>query len=92
MARVLHISCCRRVSSNEGQAAGLTPQQHAAILYDQWLLDVPKLMDVCVLYGPANPALLQRFMQQVCVIERMVVISMRKRGTASPLLSGCYGD
>lgn len=58
-----------RVSSSEGQAAGLTTQQHAALLYDQWLLDVPKLMDVCVLYGPTNTALLKQFMQQVCLLS-----------------------
>ncbi len=48
-----------------GEPHGPTLAEQAAVLYDGWLLDVPKLMDVAVLYGAANSALVRRFMRQV---------------------------
>ena len=35
------------------------------MLYDKWLLDIPKLLDIAVLYGRDNPALIQQLMRQV---------------------------
>ena len=45
---------------------GTPPQQERrALLYDGWLLDVPKLLDLAALYGPSNPGLLRRLMSAV---------------------------
>ena len=35
------------------------------MLYDLWLLDVPKLLDLAALYGTGSPKLVHRLMQQV---------------------------
>ena len=45
---------------------GPSPPEQAELLYNRCLLDVPRLMDVAALYGPANPGLTGKFMQQVC--------------------------
>ncbi|MEW5300920.1 MAG: hypothetical protein WDW36_003812 [Sanguina aurantia] len=89
LARRMFMVLMRMVSSTEGQAAGLTPQQHAALLYDQWLLDVPKLMDVCVLYGPTNTALLKQFMQQVFALQPRYTQDLE---TLAPLLVQNLGE
>ena len=57
---VLSASC--RVTVEDG---GPGAKQQATMLYDLWLLDVPKLMDLAVLYGQDNATLLLQFMQQV---------------------------
>jgi hypothetical protein len=54
---------CLRVAAGE---EGTPPEQErAALLYDGWLLDVPKLLDLAALYGPSNPGLLRRMMSAV---------------------------
>ena len=39
--------------------------QRAQLLYDKWVLDVPKLLDLAAIYGPDNAVLVQQLMQQV---------------------------
>lgn len=58
--------------------------QRAQLLYDKWVLDVPKLLDLAALYGPDNAGLVQQLMQQVCKLHFPVIASMscsRQRGT-----------
>jgi hypothetical protein len=55
---------CRLARVTTGERGGPEPAEQAALLYDRWLLDVPKLMDVAALYGAANGALARRFMRQ----------------------------
>lgn len=47
-----------------GEPGGPGAAEQADALYNGWLLDVPKLMDVAVLYGRANGELVRRFMRQ----------------------------
>lgn len=42
-----------------------TRSQNAQVLYDRWVLDVPKLFDLAAIYGPDNAKLLQQLLQQV---------------------------
>ncbi len=49
----------------EASKGGPDAQEQAQLLYNRWILDIPKLMDVAALYGRANPDLTQRFMRQV---------------------------
>ncbi|KAF8062062.1 hypothetical protein HT031_004322 [Scenedesmus sp. PABB004] len=50
-------------------AGALQPGDAAAALYDRWLVDVPKLMDLAVLYGPGNPELTRQLLQQVLRLQ-----------------------
>ena len=47
------------------EPGGLPADKQAALLYNKWLLDMPKLLDIAVLYGRDNPALVQQLMQMV---------------------------
>ena len=39
--------------------------ERAALLYNSWWLDVPKLMDIAALYGQPNQDLCRTFMRKV---------------------------
>ncbi|KAK9846540.1 hypothetical protein WJX81_006226 [Elliptochloris bilobata] len=52
-----------------GERGGPAAAEQADALYSGWLLDVPKLMDVAVLWGGANGDLVRRFMQQVFELQ-----------------------
>ena len=47
------------------QANYFTPAAHADIIYQHYLFDVPKLMDLCVLYGNSNKTLLSKLVANV---------------------------
>ena len=47
------------------EPGGPAREEQGALLYDKWLLDVPKLLDIAVLYGGDNPKLVQQLMQKV---------------------------
>jgi hypothetical protein len=54
-------------------AAGSKPppsaQQVADLLYNQWLLDVPKMMDLAVLYGPGSSSLTGQLLQALLLLQ-----------------------
>ena len=52
-----------RVSRENG--AGISAAEQAKVLYERWILDIPKLMDIAVLYGRKNPGLTRRLLEQV---------------------------
>lgn len=33
------------------------------MVYDKWLLDVPKLLDITAIYGPANPEIIRKLIE-----------------------------
>lgn len=43
--------------------------QAAELLYGKWLLDVPKMMDIAVLYGPGTSQLTRQLLQQLLVLQ-----------------------
>jgi len=43
------------VTTNE-PGTPLSPFEQGALLYDRWLLDLPKVLDICVLFGAENRA------------------------------------
>jgi activating signal cointegrator complex subunit 2 len=43
--------------------------QVADLLYDRWLLDVPKMMDLAVLFGPGSSRLTQQLLQQLLHLQ-----------------------
>ena len=46
-------------------AAGISAAAQAKLVYDHWILDIPKLMDIAVLYGRKNQGLTRRLLEQV---------------------------
>lgn len=43
--------------------------QQATWLYQQWMIDVPKIFDLCVIYGVDNPRLVQAFLQDLFSLQ-----------------------
>ena len=44
---------------------GVDLLDQAALLRDRGCLNIPRLMDVAVLYGPSNPEPTRKFLEQV---------------------------
>lgn len=66
-----HLQLSRRVFATYSRlisTAG-TRSQNAQVLYDRWVLDVPKLLDLAAIYGPDNAKLLQQLLQQVFKVQ-----------------------
>ena len=42
-----------------------TPETYGDIIYEHFLFDIPKLLDLCALYGGANKALLGKMVGNV---------------------------
>lgn len=56
------LACCKCRVNTAGSNAS---SQRGQLLYDKWVLDIPKLLDLAAIYGPDNAALVQQLMQQV---------------------------
>jgi hypothetical protein len=52
-----------------GEAGGPSPAAHGSLLYDNWLLDIPKLLDVCSLYAHTNPTPLKTLLSSVFQLQ-----------------------
>ena len=52
-----------------GEKGGPVQTEQAKHLYDRWLLDIPKVLDIAALYGPDNPELTRQFLTKVKVLE-----------------------
>ncbi|WIA17934.1 hypothetical protein OEZ85_009427 [Tetradesmus obliquus] len=46
-----------------------SPQQVAELLYNRWLLDVPKMMDLAVLYGPGSSSLTGQLLSALLLLQ-----------------------
>ncbi|XP_064394350.1 activating signal cointegrator 1 complex subunit 2-like isoform X2 [Halichondria panicea] len=55
----------RMSTAKESEAHYFTPAAHADIIYQKYLFDVPKLIDLCILYGNSNKALLAKLVANV---------------------------
>ena len=81
------VTCHYRVTVDPG---GPPNPEQAELLYGRCLLDVPRLMDVAALYGPANPGLTSKFMQQVCACVWGRRGAAALYGLANPGLTGKF--
>jgi activating signal cointegrator complex subunit 2 len=41
----------------------------ADLLYNKWLVDVPKMMDLAVLYAPGSSQLVRQLLQQLLTLQ-----------------------
>lgn len=46
-------------------AGSQVSSERAQLLYDKWVLDIPKLLDLAAIYGPDNAVLVQQLIPQV---------------------------
>eukprot|EP00877_Chromochloris_zofingiensis_P004569 jgi/Chrzof1/14112/Cz08g25160.t1 len=59
----------RMVSTSETKQGAPNPAQQASFLYNNWIFDVPKLMDICVLYGSSNKPLVSQLIGQLFTLQ-----------------------
>ncbi|GIL51207.1 hypothetical protein Vafri_7281, partial [Volvox africanus] len=65
LARRVFMVLLRMVTTCERDPGAPKREEQAQMVYNLWLLDIPKLMDVAVLYGAHNPELTRKFLSQV---------------------------
>ncbi|XP_071095165.1 activating signal cointegrator 1 complex subunit 2-like [Haliotis cracherodii] len=63
--RLVFMTCVRMATHKESKDDHITPSVFGDILYENFIFDVPKLLDLCVLYGGGNGALLTKMITNI---------------------------
>ncbi|KAK3107045.1 hypothetical protein FSP39_005836 [Pinctada imbricata] len=63
--RMIFFTCLRMATHKESKENFLTPKVFGEILYANFLFDVPKLFDLCVLYSEGNSQLLAKMVENI---------------------------
>lgn len=67
--RLIFMVFLRLSTYKESKSAHFTPQAFADIIYENYLFDIPKIMDLCILYGRGNRNLLQKMIKNIFEIQ-----------------------
>ena len=59
--------CLRLATHKESKETFLTPHVFGEILYENFLFDIPKLLDLCALYGASNGAILSKMIANIFI-------------------------
>ncbi|XP_029475339.1 activating signal cointegrator 1 complex subunit 2 isoform X2 [Rhinatrema bivittatum] len=65
LQRSVFLTFLRISTHKESKDHFITPSVFGEILYDNFLFDIPKLLDLCVLFGKGNSALLQKMIGNI---------------------------
>ncbi|XP_076326218.1 activating signal cointegrator 1 complex subunit 2 [Tachypleus tridentatus] len=68
--RLVFMVYLRMSTYKETKSAHITPKQFGTIIYDNYLFDIPKLMDLAVLYSQGNEALLHKMVENIFMAQR----------------------
>ncbi|XP_053372909.1 LOW QUALITY PROTEIN: activating signal cointegrator 1 complex subunit 2-like [Mercenaria mercenaria] len=63
--RLVFMTCVRMSTFKESKECYITPSVFGEILYENFIFDIPKLLDLCVLYGQGNGALLAKMIENI---------------------------
>ncbi|XP_073410168.1 activating signal cointegrator 1 complex subunit 2 isoform X2 [Dendrobates tinctorius] len=63
--RHVFLTFLRMSTHKESKDHHITPSLFGEILYDNFLFDIPKLLDICVLFGRGNSSLLQKMIGNI---------------------------
>ncbi|XP_030073637.1 activating signal cointegrator 1 complex subunit 2 isoform X2 [Microcaecilia unicolor] len=63
--RCIFLTFLRISTHKESKDHFITPSVFGEILYDNFLFDIPKLLDLCVLFGKGNSALLRKMIENI---------------------------
>ena len=69
VSKRLFLVFLRLSTHKESRSDYFTPADFGKILYDNFLLDVPRLMDLCVLFRPCAPELVDKMVANVFVCQ-----------------------
>lgn len=65
LCRLIFMVCLRMSTHKESKNDFITPAMFGEILYENFLFDIPKLFDLCSLYGRTNGELLQKMVNNI---------------------------
>lgn len=80
-------------SSTSLQEHFFTPAVFGEIIYENFLFDIPKILDLCVLFGKGNGQLLHKMIGELCVTSYlcfMPVVALRSLSTWRPFREHLY--
>ncbi|XP_077378517.1 activating signal cointegrator 1 complex subunit 2 [Festucalex cinctus] len=63
--RAIFLAFLRMATHKESKDNFITPAVFGEILYENFLFDVPKMMDLCVLFGKGNAPLLHKMIENI---------------------------
>ncbi|XP_055298507.1 activating signal cointegrator 1 complex subunit 2 isoform X2 [Sitodiplosis mosellana] len=63
------IVLCRMITNKESETEWMTKEQLADILYDKYLITVPMIFDLLVVYGTENTQIVRRLLETVLKIQ-----------------------
>lgn len=63
--KLVFMTCLRMATYKESQEHHITPHVFGEILYENFLFDIPKIFDLCVLYGEGNSPLLTKIVDNI---------------------------
>ncbi|XP_052059611.1 activating signal cointegrator 1 complex subunit 2-like [Mytilus californianus] len=63
--RLVFMTCLRMATFKESQEHHITPSVFGEIVYENFLFDIPKIFDLCVLYGEGNGPLLTKMVDNI---------------------------
>ncbi|KAM3939105.1 activating signal cointegrator 1 complex subunit 2 [Leptodactylus fuscus] len=63
--RHVFLTFLRMATHKESKDHQITPSVFGEILYNNFLFDIPKLLDICVLFGKGNSAILQKMIGNI---------------------------
>ncbi|XP_072271385.1 activating signal cointegrator 1 complex subunit 2 [Pyxicephalus adspersus] len=63
--RYVFLTFLRMSTHKESKDHHITPSVFGEIIYNNYLFDIPKLLDICVLFGKGNSALLQKMIGNI---------------------------
>lgn len=63
--RLVFMTCLRMATYKESKEHHLTPHVFGEILYENFIFDIPKIFDLCVLYGEGNSQLLSKMVDNI---------------------------
>ncbi|XP_063051723.1 activating signal cointegrator 1 complex subunit 2 [Engraulis encrasicolus] len=63
--RAVFMVFLRMATHKESKESFITPEVFGEIIYNNFLFDIPKIMDLCVLFGKGNAQLLQKMIENI---------------------------
>nr|XP_019964628.1 PREDICTED: activating signal cointegrator 1 complex subunit 2 isoform X2 [Paralichthys olivaceus]XP_019964629.1 PREDICTED: activating signal cointegrator 1 complex subunit 2 isoform X2 [Paralichthys olivaceus] len=63
--KVVFLTFLRMATHKESKESFLTPSVFGEIIYENFLFDIPKILDLCVLFGKGNSQLLHKMIENI---------------------------
>ncbi|CAB1320203.1 unnamed protein product [Coregonus sp. 'balchen'] len=65
--RAVFMTFLRMATHKESKESFITPTVFGEIIYDNFLFDIPKILDLCVLFGKGNSQLLHKMIENIFI-------------------------